>query len=195
MRLFILGESRFGANFFRAAAQAGHEIVGVGATGREAHDPLTAAAAAAGVLAHDVEPILSGEVRAIRVSGAELLVLANVSRILPEAVIECCPRGCICFHPSLLPRHRGKRAVADAVKAGDRITGVTVFWPDLGADTGPVILQAPAAVAPGESPMALYHDKLVPIGVHCMLAAVAAVASGAAVRIPQEKAVAFPEDV
>ena len=34
--------------------------------------------------------------------------------------------------------------------------------------------------------MTLYHDKLVPVGVHCLMAAVAAIAADCAAETPQE---------
>jgi len=190
MRLFLIGESRFGALFFRAATAAGHELVGVSVTGRGfgEPDPLASAAEAAGVPVWPPAPIADGWVRPLRQSGAELLVLANVSVILPREVIAACPRGALCFHPSLLPKYRGKRAVRDALAAGDTYTGVSIFSPDDGADTGPVVLQARCEIAQGETAAALYHDKLVPVGVYCLLAALAAEAARCAPRIPQSPA-------
>ncbi|MBX3396542.1 MAG: hypothetical protein KF841_14365 [Phycisphaerae bacterium] len=151
-------------------------------------DPLAAAAASFGIaqVSSDLIALNAGD--PLRRSGAELLVLANVSRLLSEAVLSACPRGSICFHPSLLPRHRGKRAVAAAIKAGDTFTGVSIFWPDKGADTGPIILRSRVEIASNDTPMSLYHAKLVPVGIHCLLAAVAAIEADAAPRIPQEEA-------
>lgn len=187
MRLFIIGESRFGASFFRAACSNGHEVVGVATSSPQLNgDPLIAAAKAAGVATHDCEPILGGWAKPVRASGAELLALANVSRIVARTTLEACPKGAICYHPSLLPKYRGRNAVADALRAGERKTGVTVFWPDDGADTGPILLQLSCEIADGDTPMSLYHDKLAPVGVQCMLVAVAAVAAGCAPRIPQD---------
>ena len=45
-------------------------------------------------------------------------------------------------HPSLLPAFPGKSALEDALAAGARETGVTVFVVDDGVDTGPVLAQA-----------------------------------------------------
>lgn len=186
MRLFVAGEARFGAMFLRAALAAGHEIVCACATGGDhPTDPMAAAAQGAGVPVAPAFYLVESGGRAIRVSGAELLVLANVGRILSQDVLTAAPRGAICFHPSMLPAHRGKRAVADAIRAGDPYTGVTIFWPDSGADTGPILLQARVEITPGESPTDLYHNKLVPVGVHCMLAGIASIEAGGAPRIPQ----------
>lgn len=186
-----MGESRYAARFLRAAIDAGHEVVGVCPTGDAGQpDALAAAASAAGVPTFPAWPLFAGAHSAVKASGAELLVLANVGRIAPADLLRACPRGAICFHPSLLPRHRGKRAVAAAIRSGDAMTGVSIFWPDEGADTGPLLLQVPVTVTPGDTPMTLYHDKLVPTGIFAMLAAVAAVEAGCAARIPQEEAAA-----
>ena len=64
--------------------------------------------------------------------------------------------------------------------------GVTVFRPDHGADTGPIVLRVRCDIGPDDTPASLYHDKLVPVGVHSLLAAVAAVASKCAARIEQD---------
>lgn len=193
MRLFVAGESRFGAMFLRAALAAGHEIVCACATGGDhPTDPMSAAAQSAGVPVAPAFYLTEAGGRAVRVSGAELLVLANVGRVLARDVLEAAPHGAICFHPSLLPRHRGKNAVRDALAAGDTFTGASVFWPDAGADTGPLLIQARVEITPGESPAALYHNKLVPVGVHCMLAAIAAIEAGGAPRIPQMEAATPP---
>lgn len=188
MRLFIMGESRFAAIFLRAAVAFGHEVVGVSSTSNfMTADPLTAAAASFGIaqVSSDLIALNAGD--PLRRTGAELLVLANVSRLLSEAVLNSCPRGSICFHPSLLPRHRGKRAVADAIKAGDTHTGVTIFWPDAGADTGPILVRMRVEIASNDTPMSLYHDKLVPVGVHCLLASIAAIDADCAARVQQEE--------
>lgn len=189
MRLFIMGESRFAATFLRAALAGGHEVLAVCATNEQTPaDPLTPAAAAAGLPVIPAWSIMSGAEHVIRQSGAELLVLANVGRIIAPNVLLAAPRGAICFHPSLLPKYRGKRAVVDAVKARESMTGVTIFWPDDGADTGPVLFQVPVTIAASDTPMSLYHDKLVPVGVHLMMAAIAAIDADCAPRRPQEEA-------
>ena len=199
MRLFIIGESRFGAAFLRAALAVGHEITAASVTGPLGpRDPLETAARAAGIPLYDAAPITDGWAAPIRRSGAELLALANVSVVLPRDVITACPRGALCFHPSLLPKYRGKHAVREAITAGETHTGVSVFWPDDGADTGPLLLQVRCGIATGDTPHSLYHDKLIPVGVCALLTAVATVESGCAPRVDQptfRQAMGLPDDV
>ena len=68
----------------------------------------------------------------------ELIVLANVTRILKAPEIAEAGLGVLCFHPSLLPRHRGGDAVYWTFKMGDTESGATWFWVDEGIDTGPI---------------------------------------------------------
>jgi methionyl-tRNA formyltransferase len=59
-------------------------------------------------------------------------------------------------HPSLLPRHRGCSSVPWAILEGDERTGVTFHYVDTGIDTGPILLQAPLDLRPGETQSTLY---------------------------------------
>src|SRR4051812_22603906 len=45
--------------------------------------------------------------QALKASGAELAVVVAYGKILPKAVLEALPRGCINVHASLLPKYRG----------------------------------------------------------------------------------------
>jgi methionyl-tRNA formyltransferase len=96
----------------------------------------------------------------------DLLVLAAETRIIPRSERDRYRLGALCFHPSLLPRHRGRDAVYWTCEQGDSITGSTWFWLDDGIDTGPIATQAalPRAVPLGTSRGALYYDHLVPLG-------------------------------
>ena len=94
----------------------------------------------------------------------ELIVLSNVTRILKEPEIAEAGLGVLCFHPSLLPRHRGGDAVYWTFKMGDTETGSTWFWVDKGIDTGPIAIQASIPIPSDSSPSKLYYETLVPLG-------------------------------
>src|SRR5579872_3047897 len=94
----------------------------------------------------------------------DLIVLSNVTRILKAPEIAEAGLGVLCFHPSLLPRHRGGDAVYWTFKMGDKESGVTWFWVDEGIDTGPIAIQAGMPIPPDSSPSKLYYEHLVPLG-------------------------------
>jgi methionyl-tRNA formyltransferase len=95
----------------------------------------------------------------------DLIILANVTRILKAPEIAEAGLGVLCFHPSLLPRHRGGDAVYWTFKMGDKESGVTWFWVDEGIDTGPIAIQAGVLIPAESSPSKLYYETLVPLGV------------------------------
>jgi methionyl-tRNA formyltransferase len=70
--------------------------------------------------------------------GADLVVLADYGRIVPESLLGA-RHGALNLHPSLLPRHRGATPVPAAILAGDPETGVTIIRMDAGIDTGPIV--------------------------------------------------------
>jgi phosphoribosylglycinamide formyltransferase-1 len=89
--------------------------------------------------------------------GVELVVCAGYMHLLTGGFLRRFPS--INVHPSLLPAFPGMRAVEDALAAGAGQTGVTVHFLDEGIDTGPVILQEPVPVLPGDTRETL-HARL-----------------------------------
>lgn len=79
-----------------------------------------------------------------------LAVLADYGQIVPDPLLHL-PHGALNLHPSLLPRHRGSTPIPAAILAGDRETGVTLFWMDDGVDTGPIIAQDRSALEGDET--------------------------------------------
>src|SRR5690606_24011298 len=76
-------------------------------------------------------------VAALAATGAELAVVVAYGKILPKAVLEAFPRGCINVHGSLLPKYRGAAPIQWAIIGGEAETGVTIMRMDEGMDTGP----------------------------------------------------------
>jgi methionyl-tRNA formyltransferase len=120
--------------------------------------------------------------------GADLNMLAYVTAILPPEIVDGAPKKSLCFHPSLLPRYRGGAALAWQIIEGERESGVTVFQPDAGVDTGPIVVQkGGVAIEPGDTAASLYFDKLYPLGVEACAEAVAAIADGSARFVAQDE--------
>jgi methionyl-tRNA formyltransferase len=71
---------------------------------------------------------------------ADVAVVAAYGLILPQAVLDAPPFGCLNVHASLLPRWRGAAPVQRAIMAGDEVTGVTIMQMEAGLDTGPMLL-------------------------------------------------------
>jgi len=109
--------------------------------------PVKRAAGSAGIPV--VEPRSLRQETAARDVAAlrpDLIVVAAFSYLLPPAILEIPPYGCLNVHPSLLPRYRGPSPVATALLNGDAETGVSIMLMDSGLDTGPVLSQERVSV-------------------------------------------------
>ena len=195
MRIAYFGQAPFGRDVLVRLLEAGHEIVGVYAPpagGRP--DPLAEEAEKRGLrLLRPATLRRKGAAIPERVAefaalGAELNVLAFVTIILPAEIVDAPRHGSLCFHPSLLPKYRGGNALAWQIMLGEEETGVTVFRPDAGVDTGPIVVQkGGVAIEPHHTAASLYFEKLYALGVEAMVEAVALVASGRARPAPQDE--------
>jgi methionyl-tRNA formyltransferase len=124
---------------------------------------------------------------------ADLCVMAYVTLFIPEDVLHLPTRGTIQYHPSLLPRHRGPSSINWPIIWGETKTGLTIFWPDNGLDTGPILLQKDVEILDTDTLGSLYFDRLYPLGVTALLEAVDLVRTGKAPRIAQDESQATYE--
>jgi phosphoribosylglycinamide formyltransferase-1 len=88
--------------------------------------------------------------RALRQSGAELVVLAGFMRILDTAFVEAWRDRMVNIHPSLLPAFPGLHPQRQALAAGVRFSGCTVHFVRPDVDSGPIIAQAVVPVHAGD---------------------------------------------
>ncbi len=193
MRIVLFGQAAFGARVLAGLEESGHEIVAVYAPASRGGraDPLADGADQSGLPLHTPASYKTPEVEAqVRAADADLGVLAFVTKIIPQAVIDAPRNGSICFHPSLLPRYRGGSALAWQLIRGETRGGFTVFWTDPGIDTGPILLQKEIEIGPDDTGGSLYFDKIFEPGVAGMVEAVDLVASGQAPRRPQDETAA-----
>lgn len=195
LRIALFGQAPFGRDTLARLLEAGHEVVGVYAPPEGARpDPLAEEAEKRSLplLRHkrfrrkgEAIPELVEEHLAL---GADLNVLAFVTVILPPEIVDAPPHGSLCFHPSLLPEYRGGSALAWQIMLGAQESGVTVFRPDAGVDTGPIVVQkGPVPISPIDTAASLYFDKLYALGIEAIAEAVEAVANGTARYVPQDE--------
>ena len=83
---------------------------------------------------------------------ANLNVMPFCSQFIPMDIINSPKHKSICYHPSLLPRHRGASAISWTLIEGDTKGGFSIFWADDGLDTGPILLQRECDIKGRDSP-------------------------------------------
>jgi methionyl-tRNA formyltransferase len=190
MRVLLVGQAAFAEAVLRGLLEAG-DTIGAVVCPPDAGpkpDPVKAAALERGIPVHQFRSLKGDDARrAFEAADADLGLLAYVTQIVPEPLLAIPRRGSLCFHPSLLPRYRGGSAINWQLIRGETRTGVTVFWPDAGIDTGPILVQREAAVGPDDTAGTLYYKTLFPLGVAATLEAVALVREGRAPRVPQDE--------
>ena len=189
MRVSVMGQAAFGEAVLERLLEDGVEVVGVSAPAPagDRKDPLWAAAEAAGLPTVETAALKAAEGQAAwRALAAELCVMAFVTDIIPNDVLAMPPKGTIQYHPSILPLHRGSSAMNWPIINGETETGLSIFWPDQGIDTGPILLQKHTDIGPDETMGNLYFNKLFAMGVDAMSESVALVAAGKAPRIDQD---------
>jgi methionyl-tRNA formyltransferase len=191
MRIVVNGQQAFGAEVLNALLERGEDVVAVYcAPDKEGRppDPLAEAAREAGIEVRQPDSFKTPEAAAnLAELEPDLMVMAFVTLFVPEPVLHTPKHGTIQYHPSILPRHRGPSAINWAIIQGDETTGITVFWPDEGLDTGPVLLTKEVEITDDDTLGSLYFDKLFPIGVDAMVEAVDLVRDGKAPKIVQDE--------
>ena len=172
MKIIFAGTPDFAARALEALLAAGHEVALVltqpdRPAGRGM--ALQASSVKKVALAHGI-PVSQPERlkdpathEPVRAAGAELMVVAAYGLILPQAVLDIPPRGCINLHASLLPRWRGAAPIHRAIEAGDAQTGITIMRMEAGLDTGPMLLSRTITIDPQDSTGSL-HDRLARLG-------------------------------
>lgn len=190
MRIVLIGQAAFGAKALEKLMEMGEVVVGVFTPPdiKGKPNPLREEAVKRGIPVFWHKRKWSWDIyEAFAKLNPELSVMAFVTSILPEFIINYPEYGTIQYHPSLLPRHRGGSAINWAIINGETKTGATIFWPDKGIDTGPVLLQKEAAIAPDDTVGTLYFNKLFPLGVEAIIESVRLVKEGKSPRIAQDE--------
>ena len=197
MRVILIGQGAFGAEVLEALLDKGENIVEVYTPpdrpgGRL--DPLKKGAVSKGISVFQPETYKDDQVFArFRELQPDLTVMAFVTDIIPARFFKVPLYGTINYHPSLLPRHRGASAINWAMIMGDTRTGLTIFWPDGGIDTGPILLQEEIDIGLQDTTGSLYFDHLFPMGLKAILKSISLIREGKAPRIPQDDASATYE--
>lgn len=197
MRIIFAGTPVFAKQALTSIIQAGHDVVLVlsqpdrpaGRGKKLRASPVKQAAIEAEIPVF--QPVrLKGDESAwqtIRDVNADVMVVAAYGLILPEAVLQIPPHGCINIHASLLPRWRGAAPIQRAIQAGDNTTGITIMQMDEGLDTGDMLLTVDTPITDADTGETL-HDRLARLGSQAIVDALLALERGELTRKKQ------PED-
>ena len=172
MRIVFMGTPDFAVPSLQALIDAGHDVCAVYTQpdkpqGRK--QILTAPPVKTLALEHDI-PVFQpntlkneDEQARLRELAPEVIIVVAYGKLLPKAVLDIPPHGCINVHGSLLPRWRGAAPIQWAVIAGDEMAGVTTMPMAEGLDTGDMLLTYETKVGEKETAGELF-DRLAQSG-------------------------------
>lgn len=178
MKIVFMGTPDFAVKALEALA-ARHEVVCVytrepqeaGRGKKLTKSPVHEFAEARGILVRTPKTLRSAEAQAeLKALQADISVVAAYGLILPQAVIEAFPLGCLNIHGSLLPRWRGAAPIQRAIEAGDDESGITIMKVVEKLDAGDMLLKGSVPIT-AETTGETLHDAMAGLGAELIVKA------------------------
>lgn len=187
MKVFIAGQKYFGAEVLKLCIDHGAEVVGVMTP--DGDKRLIAEAEN-----RNIRVIQPGLIDESVVKLADIGICAHYFGIIPVKVLMAPKLGWIGYHPSLLPRHKGRSSIEWALRMQDNITGGSIYWLNSEVDGGDVLCQRHCFVDAKlfgmdikEASGILWREQLAPLGLELFKEALKAIETGSKTRINQDK--------
>ena len=194
MKVVFMGTPDFAEKSLEALYNAGHEIVGVvtnpdkpkGRGMKMIASPVKEFAIEKKLNVYQPEKIKGNVdfIEEIKDLNPDVICVVAYGKILPKELLNIPPMGCINVHGSLLPKYRGAAPIQWAVLNGDKTTGVTTMYMDVGMDTGDMILKEEVEIGKDETTGELW-DRLAAIGAKLLVKTLQEIKEGTAQRIKQ----------
>lgn len=193
MNIVFMGTPDFARESLEAIYHAGHKIVGVvtnpdrpkGRGMKLLPSEVKEFALEKGLKIYQPIKIKKNEafIEEIRNLNPDVICVVAYGKLLPKEILDIPKYGCINVHASLLPKYRGAAPIQWAVLNGDKTTGVTTMYMDVGMDTGDMILKEEVQIGEDETTGELW-DRLTKIGGELLVKTLQQIEKGVA---PREK--------
>ena len=194
MKIVFMGTPDFAEKSLEAVYNAGHEILAVvtnpdrpkGRGMKMVASPVKEFAVSKNLKIYQPEKVRKNVefIEEIKKLEPDVICVVAYGKILPKEILEIPKLGCINVHGSLLPKYRGAAPIQWAVINGEKVTGVTTMYMDVGMDTGDMILKEKTKIAPDETTGELW-DRLAKIGADLLVKTLEQIENKTAPRIPQ----------
>lgn len=193
MKIVFMGTPDFAVPSLDMLVSEGHDVVAVvtqpdkpkGRGNKMSLPPIKEYAIAHGIQVLQPEKVKTEEfVKQIAEIKPDLLVTAAYGKILPKAVLDIPPYGCINVHGSLLPKYRGAAPIQWCIIDGEKVTGITTMFTDEGMDTGDILLKGELEITDNMTAGEL-HDKMSVLGAQVLNDTLNRLKEGSLERIPQ----------
>lgn len=184
MKIVLAGQKRFGRDVLDLAIGRGWEVAAVFCP--EGDDKLRIGASNSGVPVYEARRLTA----AAMPSGVDLIVAAHCHTYISGKTRAKAELGALGYHPSLLPRHRGRSAIEWALRFREATTGGTVFWLGDTVDGGPIAAQEFVAIRPEDTARDLWARDLAPLGLRLFSRVFDELERGIVRAVPQDPALA-----
>lgn len=194
MKIVFMGTPDFAQKSLEALYNAGHEILAVvtnidkpkGRGMKLVESPVKEYAKSKNLTIFQPEKVRKNIefIEQIKKLEPDVICVVAYGKILPSEILEIPKLGCINVHASLLPKYRGAAPIQWAVLNGDKTTGVTTMYMDIGMDTGDMILKQEVEIGENETTGELW-DRLAIIGADLLVKTLDQIEKGTAPRIKQ----------
>ncbi len=188
MRILFTGTRSFGCAALNEIISDGHDVAGVWTPrGDQVHHRAVALGYGRGQLADRMAP---ADVEALDV---DVIVAAHSHAFISKPARQATRLGAIGYHPSALPRHRGRDAVRWTVHMNDAIAGGSVYWLTDNVDGGPLAAIEYVHVDPSWDASDLWRKSLFPMGIRLLRRVLTDLEAGVVVEVPQNERCATTE--
>ena len=194
MRVVFFGTPAFAVPSLSALVEAGFDVPlavtqpdrPVGRSGRPRPSSVAEAAGERGIPIETPERLRGNDPFLERLAAARPDAIAVVAygKLLPDAVLDLPPLGCVNVHASLLPKYRGASPISAAILAGDRETGVVTMKIVSELDAGPLYLERRIGITDREDAASL-SKRLAREGAELLVETLSALGAGTISPRPQ----------
>lgn len=184
MRVVIAGQKRFGRDVLELVCARGWEVAAVFCP--QGDEKLRICAMNRRLPVHEACELTAARMPA----GVELIVAAHCHTFISAKTRAKAELGALGYHPSLLPRHRGRSAIEWALRYGEAVTGGSVYWMNDVVDGGPVAAQDFCLIRPEDNARDLWARELAPMGLRLFGQVFAELERGIVRAVPQDTALA-----
>lgn len=194
MKIVFMGTPDFAKESLEALYNAKYEILAVvtnpdrpkGRGMKMIASPVKEFALEKGIKIYQPEKVRNNEefISEIKALKPDVICVVAYGKILPKEILEIPSKGCINVHGSLLPKYRGAAPIQWAVLNGDKKTGVTTMYMDVGMDTGDMILKQETQIGEDETTGELW-ERLSKIGGDLLVKTLKEIENKTAPRIKQ----------
>jgi methionyl-tRNA formyltransferase len=194
VKIVFMGTPDFAVPSLEMLIKEGYDVIAVvtqpdkpkGRGNKMSAPPVKEFAAEHGITVLQPAKIKTPEfIQEIRDLGPDLLITAAYGKIISKELLDVPTLGCINVHGSLLPAYRGAAPIQWSVINGEKVTGITTMFTDVGVDTGDMLLKRELEIGPDTTAGEL-HDKMAILGAEVLKDTLIELKNGVLKRQPQD---------